>query len=120
MVVWFEIPVSDMDRARAFYEAVFKIEIKDVVFGGFHMGWFPNHDGSHSATGTLVKQESYIPSEEGTLVYFSSEDVANELSRVEEAGGQVYQQKTKISDDHGYMGVFIDSEGNRVALHSDN
>lgn len=118
MVGWFEIPVNDMSRAKAFYEAVFKIEIKEVDFGGLQMGWFPNNDGAYGATGTLIKQESYIPSQEGTLVYFMSNDVQNELDRVEAAGGKIYQKKTKISEDHGCMGVFIDTEGNRVALHS--
>lgn len=118
MVGWFEIPVNNMERAKSFYESVFQIEIKDVEFGGLKMGWFPNNDGGYGATGTLIKQDSYIPSQEGTLVYFMSENVLNELGRVEAAGGKIYQEKTKISDEHGYMGVFIDSEGNRVALHS--
>ena len=119
MIGWFEIPVSDMKRAKTFYESVFKIEIQEVNFGGLEMGWFPNHNEDITgATGTLIKQESYIPSQEGTLVYFMSKDVQNELDRIEDAGGKIYQPKTKISDEHGFMGVFIDSEGNRVALHS--
>jgi hypothetical protein len=118
MVGWFEIPVSDMGRAKKFYETVFKIEVKDVDFGGLKMGWFPDNNGAYGATGTLIQQESYIPSQEGTLVYFMSEDVQNELDRIEAAGGKIYQSKTKISDEHGFMGVFIDTEGNRVALHS--
>ncbi|WP_296386663.1 VOC family protein [Winogradskyella sp.] len=118
MVGWFEIAVDDMDRAKKFYETVFQIKIKVQDFGGTLMGWFPDNDGVYGATGSLVKQESYIPSEKGTLVYFMSNDVQVELDRVEAAGGKIYQEKTKISDDHGCMGVFIDSEGNRVALHS--
>jgi predicted enzyme related to lactoylglutathione lyase len=118
MIVWFEIPVSDMSRAKMFYETVFDIEIQEVDFGGFLMGWFPNSNQIGSATGTLVKQESYVPSQDGSLLYFNSNDVQTELDRVEAAGGRIYQPKTKISDEHGYMAVFIDSEGNRVALHS--
>lgn len=117
-VGWFEIPVNDMARAKTFYEAVFSVEIKEVDLGGLKMGWFPDNNGAYGATGTLIKQESYIPSQEGTLVYFMSEDVQNELDRIETAGGQIYQAKTRISEEHGYMGVFIDSEGNRIALHS--
>lgn len=121
MVVWFEIPVSDMDRAKAFYEEVFQVDINVVNFGGLLMGWFPDRgQDKHGATGTLIKQESYIPSQEGTLVYFGSDDLQNELSRVEAAGGNIYQPKTQISPEHGYMGVFIDTEGNRVALHSNS
>ncbi len=118
MVGWFEIPVTDMDRATSFYETVFNIEIKVQDFGGILMGWFPFSEGKEGAAGSLIKQESYVPSEEGTLVYFMSDDVQQELDRVEAAGGKIYQSKTEISPEHGFMGVFIDTEGNRVALHS--
>ncbi|MAP53495.1 VOC family protein [Altibacter sp.] len=118
MFAWIEIPVSDMARAQKFYEAVFKIDIELVNFDGFEMGWFPFDKDARGAAGTLVKQESYIPSTEGPLVYFFSTDVQKELDRVEAAGGKIYQEKTQISEEHGYMAAFIDSEGNRVALHS--
>ncbi|RYH72915.1 VOC family protein [Flavobacteriaceae bacterium 144Ye] len=118
MVGWFEIPVNDMDRAKTFYEAVFKIDIQIVDFGGMLMGWFPYEEGKEGAAGTLIKQDTYIPSQEGTLVYFICEDVQNELDRIETAGGKLYQPKTQISPEHGFMAAFIDTEGNRVALHS--
>lgn len=118
MVGWFEIPVSDMNRAKVFYEHVFQIKLDVQNFGGLIMGWFPFVEGKEGAAGTLIKQETYIPSQEGTLVYFISDNVQNELDRVEVAGGKIYQPKTEISPEHGYMGVFIDCEGNRVALHS--
>jgi predicted enzyme related to lactoylglutathione lyase len=120
MVVWFEIPVSDIERAKKFYETVFKIDINIVDFGGLLMGWFPDRGEVNGARGTLIKQESYIPSQEGTLVYFGCDDVQNELDRVKKAGGKIYQPKTEISPEHGFMGVFIDTEGNRVALHSNH
>jgi len=121
MIGWFEIPVSNMERAKAFYEAVFNVEINVVDFGGVLMGWFPEGDvNAHGASGSLIKQETYIPSQEGTTIYFISDDVQNELDRIEAAGGKIYQAKTQISEEHGYMGVFIDTEGNRVALHSQN
>ncbi|GAB5399923.1 MAG: VOC family protein [Aureisphaera sp.] len=115
---WIEIPVTDMERASAFYEKVFDIKIEQVNFGGLKMGWFPNAGQVYGATGTLIQQESYIPSHEGPLVYFNSEDLQQELDRIEAAGGKILQPKTQISEEHGYMGVFEDSEGNRVALHS--
>jgi len=119
MVGWFEIPVSDMDRAKAFYETVFKVEIQVMDFGGLKMGWFPSQGAeAYGSPGTLIQQESYIPSKEGTMVYFICEDVQNELDRIESAGGKIYQSKKQISPEYGYMGAFIDSEGNRVALHS--
>ncbi|NRA94009.1 MAG: VOC family protein [Psychroserpens sp.] len=118
MVGWFEIPVHDMARAQKFYETVFDVQIAIHDFGGILMGWFPFDESKPGSTGTLIKQESYIPSQEGTLVYFNSQDVQKELNRVEEAGGIIYHPKTQISPEHGFMAVFIDTEGNRVALHS--
>ncbi|MEJ2112801.1 MAG: VOC family protein [Flavobacteriaceae bacterium] len=118
MVGWFEIPVNNMDRAKKFYETVFQVELKIVDFGGLLMGWFPDRGEVPGAQGTLIKQDSYIPSQEGTLIYFISDNVQHELERVEAAGGKIYQPKTQISPEHGYMAAFIDSEGNRIALHS--
>ncbi|WP_224483259.1 VOC family protein [Robertkochia aurantiaca] len=118
MVGWFEIPVADMNRARNFYEEVFQIDITLHDFNGLLMGWFPDRGDKPGSQGTLIKQDSYIPSQEGVLIYFSSVDLDDELSRVEKAGGKIYHPKTMISEEHGFMGVFIDSEGNRIALHS--
>lgn len=122
MVGWFEIPVRDMDRAKKFYEEVFEISIQVQNFNELLMGWFPWAEGKTGASGSLVlHKESYTPSAtDGALIYFSSEDVAIELDRIESAGGKVIQPKTQISEDVGYMGMFIDSEGNRIALHSRN
>lgn len=117
-VGWVDIPVTQMDRAKAFYEKALDIEIKVLDFGGLQMGWFPNNDKGYGAGGSLVQHESYVPSHEGTLVYFSSENVQNELDRIEGAGGKILQEKTQISEEHGFMAVFEDSEGNRVALRS--
>ena len=118
MVGWFEIPVNDMDRAKQFYETVFNVEINIHDFGGLLMGWFPDRGEVHGAQGTLIKQDTYIPSKKGVLIYFLSDNLQNELDRVVIAGGEIYQPKTQISPEHGYMGAFIDSEGNRIALHS--
>ncbi len=122
VVGWFEIPVSDMERAIRFYEEVFNFKIQRNQMGPLDMGWFPWTDGDGpGAAGSLVKHpDFYKPSVDGTLVYFTahSGDLSNELGRVEGAGGQVIQGKTQISEDIGYMALFIDTEGNRVALHS--
>lgn len=118
MVTWFEIPVKDMDRAKKFYEAVLEITITLHDFNGLKMGWFPEAGVEGVTSGSLILQESYVPSKEGVLIYFSSPDIEKALSRVEKAGGIIYQPKTMISEEYGYMGVFIDSEGNRIALHS--
>ncbi len=120
MVGWFEIPVEDMDRAKKFYEAVFDLEIHVQIFNELLMGWFPFAEGKTGASGSLVKHpDFYHPSAtDGPLVYFSCKDVAVPISRIEKAGGKVLQTKKLISKDVGYMGLFLDSEGNRIALHS--
>ena len=120
MVAWFEIPVTDMERARKFYEAVFQVDIAVQQMNELQMGWFPAAAGKSGASGTLIRHPDwYFPSEtKGPLLYFSSEDVRNELDRVEKAGGKIIVDKKQISPEHGFMGVFIDSEGNRIALHS--
>jgi predicted enzyme related to lactoylglutathione lyase len=120
MVGWFEIPVTDMDRARKFYEEVFDVEIEVHNLNELLMGWFPFADGKMGASGSLVKHpEFYHPSEtQGPLVYFSCKDVDDQISRIEKAGGKVLLAKTLIKEDVGYMGLFVDSEGNRLALHS--
>ncbi len=118
-VGWFEIPVVDMDRAITFYNEVFQIEIVKQDFEGTEMGWFPFVGNGKGAPGSLVKNiDHYKPATQGVLIYFSSLDVNNELSRIEKGGGRILQSKTQISEDHGYMASFLDSEGNRVAVHS--
>jgi predicted enzyme related to lactoylglutathione lyase len=121
MVGWFEIPVSDMNRAKKFYENVFDIKIQLEQFGETLMGWFPfpKDPEAKGAAGSLVQNEQfYKPMANGTLVYFSSPEISYELRKVEEAGGVILQEKTLIKEDIGYMALILDSEGNRIALHS--
>lgn len=121
MVGWFEVPVENMERAIKFYETVFDIKLDRNKLGPLDMAWFPYVPEGYGSGGSLVHYPAaYKPSTDGVLVYFTahSGDLANELSRVEAAGGQVLQGKTHISEEHGYMALLIDSEGNRVALHS--
>jgi len=119
MVGWFEIPVTDMLRAKEFYEAVLNISISIHEFGALKMGWFPNDPEKSGATGSLVQNEMYKPSmTDGSLLYFSCTDVSTELSRVEAANGEIIQPKTQIGEGHGFMALIKDTEGNRIALHS--
>jgi uncharacterized protein len=119
VVGWFEIPVKNMERAVAFYEAVFDCKLERHQMGPIDMAWFPWDHEKGGAGGSLVKNEEfYTPSEDGVQVYFSSEDVKTELARIKKAGGEILQSKTLISPEVGYMALFIDSEGNRIALHS--
>ena len=121
IVGWFEIPVMDMDRAVKFYETVFGIKFQRQSMGELDMAWFPwNSEGVGSPGSLVYAPEFYKPSDQGTLVYMTaaSGDLAVEMARVEDAGGKVFMPKKQISEEHGFMGVFFDSEGNRVAMHS--
>lgn len=121
MVGWFEMPVANMERAMKFYEAVFEVKIERHQMGELDMGWFPTTQEGSGAMGSLVcMPEFYKPSQEGALVYFTahSGDLNNELGRVEAAGGKVMMPKKLIAEGFGYMAVFEDTEGNRVAMHS--
>ena len=123
MAGWFEIPVTNMERAMTFYETVLEQKLERHQMGPLDMAWFPytTDQNASGAGGSLVhNEEFYQPSDKGTLVYLNapSGDLTNELSRVVAAGGKVVVPKTAISEDHGFMGVFIDTEGNRVAFHS--
>ena len=118
---WIEIPVIDMERAIKFYEAVFNFKLERHPMGPLDMAWFPTVKDSIGASGSLVKHEKwYKPTLDGILIYFTafSGDVDNELKKVEAAGGKVWISKKQISPDIGYMAVFEDTEGNRIALHS--
>lgn len=121
VVGWFEIPVANMDRAMKFYETVFGFKLDRQQMGSAEMAWFPFNETAMGSPGALIHQpDHYTPSDQGTLVYFTafSGDLSNELELVEEAGGKVQAPKTEISPEIGFMGIFIDTEGNRVALHS--
>jgi predicted enzyme related to lactoylglutathione lyase len=120
VVGWFEIPVKDMERAIGFYEAVFGFKMERHQMGPLDMAWFPSFMEGKGAAGSLVKNENYRPSMDGTLVYITSPsgEVENELKKVAKAGGKVLMPKRQISPEYGWMGLFMDTEGNRVAVHS--
>jgi predicted enzyme related to lactoylglutathione lyase len=119
--VWFEIPVTDMDRAIRFYERVLGIKLDRHTMGALDMAWFPWAGEASGAAGCLVRHpDFYRPSSDGVLVYLAapSGDLSTELERVEGAGGRLLAAKKRISPEHGHMALLEDSEGNRVALHS--
>jgi len=119
LVGWFEIPVVQMERAKMFYETVFDITITVHDLDGLIMGWFPHAHDKPGSSGSLVQHEMYKASPtDGPLIYFSSADVNTELSRVEDAGGTILKGKTEIGEGHGFMGLILDTESNRIALHS--
>src|SRR5690606_4923849 len=111
-VGWFEIPVNEIDRAISFYQKVFDCFLQKVDMEDFQMAMFPGEGGGKGAEGSLVLHKGFYKTSniEGPLIYFSSDDVSIELAKVEEAGGTIQIPKKMISPDHGFMGVFIDSE----------
>ncbi|MDC0008231.1 VOC family protein [bacterium] len=120
MVGWFEIPVRNMDRAKKFYDTVFNIEITIHNLDGLKMGWFPMVPDKSGITGSLVENDGYVPSAtDGAVLYFTCTDVATELARVVAAGGEILQGKKPIGEGHGFMALLKDTEGNRIALHSE-
>ena len=116
-VGWFEIPVKDMARAKSFYEHVFGLDLEEHRMGPLLMAWFPMEEGVAGAAGSLVKGEGYEPSDKGVLVYFTAPDIDAALARAREKGGRVISEKTSIGE-YGFIGIIVDSEGNRVGLHS--
>jgi predicted enzyme related to lactoylglutathione lyase len=117
-VGWFELYVQDMRRARAFYETV--LATKLATFESpteLEMLAFARDDEKAGAPGALVRMDGVESGGSGTLVYFSCEDCAVELGRVEKAGGSIHREKTSLGP-HGFMALAIDTEGNRFGLHS--
>ena len=120
-ISWFEIPATDIERAKNFYETIFQIILAPLETDDFKMRMFPLDDPMNGVGGALVKTDGFhVPSAtDGPLIYLNGNpDVKIILDRVEAAGGKIMVPKTMISEEHGYMAVFIDTEGNRIALHS--
>ena len=116
---WFEIAVNDITRAKKFYETVFDIEMQQMDMNGMLMAFFPTENMSTNVGGGLVQHEMYKPSADGAVIYLNGNpDLALPLGKVEGAGGKVVMPKTLITEEIGYMAFFTDTEGNKVALHS--
>jgi predicted enzyme related to lactoylglutathione lyase len=116
---WFEISVTDISRAKRFYETIFGIEMPEQEMMGMQMAFFPAEDMNGKVSGALVQSSSHKPSADGAKIYLNGNpDLSHALSKIEAAGGKVVMPKTKISEDIGHMAFFIDTEGNAVALHS--
>ena len=116
-VNWFEIPVTDIARATAFYQKVLDLTLSPMQMGPATMATFPMvQDGPH-ATGCLIASEGYTPSHAGTVVYFAVPDIEAALDRVTASGGKTLVPKMSIGE-HGFVAHFEDTEGNRAALHA--
>lgn len=117
---WFEIPVDNFDRAKGFYEEVLQIELffMEMKESNSQWGIFPFDHENGGIGGGIVKGPGYEVSQKGALLYLNGgDDLTTPLSRVEKAGGKILLPKSSLGG-NGFMAQFLDTEGNKVALHS--
>jgi predicted enzyme related to lactoylglutathione lyase len=119
---WFEIPVSDFDRAKKFYETIFDYQMPEIQMGPNRMGFFLYDQPGGKVGGAIVHNpDFYTPAANGTLAYLNCQpDLQVQLDKVVDAGGSVQQSKMEIAPGQnlGFIAIILDCEGNRVALHS--
>ena len=114
-VNWFEIPAADVSRAVEFYNTILETEMGEIPGpGGEPMKVFM---GAEGPSGSLMSGEGYTPGSAGALIYLGCDDISAVLGRVAAAGGQVLQEHMAIGE-YGAIGMFVDTEGNRIALHA--
>jgi len=115
-VNWFEIPVLDLNRAMLFYNHIYDIKMEMTELNEYAMAFFPTETG---IGGALVMGPGCVPSETGSLIYLNGgTNLQVLLTKIQKAGGRIIMEKTKIDNDSGYFALFIDTEGNKLALHS--
>lgn len=115
---WFEIPAKDLARAKKFYEKVLGISMMDMEMPGMKAAMFPMAPGSGKANGCVAKSKDHKPAKSGCVIYLNANpDLKTSLARVVKAGGTVLMPKTSIGP-NGFMAFFLDTEGNRIGLHS--
>lgn len=121
-VVWFEIYVNDMSRAKKFYEKVLDIQLSELpkpetIKDEMKMVGFPMQMDGLGATGALVQMVGVHAGGNSTIVYFNSEDCSIEEKRILEAGGKISKSKQSIGE-YGFMVLALDTEGNMFGVHS--
>jgi predicted enzyme related to lactoylglutathione lyase len=117
---WFEIPAIDISRAKKFYESVFEIKMEEMEMPGMKYAMFPFDPTNGKVAGGLAQSPMHTPSATGSIIYLNANpDLQNVLDRIEQAGGKVTMPKTSIGQ-NGFMAFFTDTEGNIMALHSNN
>lgn len=115
---WFEIPATDFERAKKFYETILDAKIQEMPNLEYKYGMLPADWENGGIGGGIVQGEGMEPSDKGTIVYLNGgEDLSIPLSKVENSGGKITMPKTSIGM-NGFIAQFIDTEGNKVALHS--
>lgn len=116
-VSYFEIPVTDLDRAVAFYAAVFSYAFERAHVDGNDMAFFPYDESRHGASGALACGESYVPGASGARLYFEVRDIPTTLRKALEAGGTVCYPATEVGA-FGTVAEIEDTEGNCIGLHA--
>ncbi|MCC5918135.1 MAG: VOC family protein [Cryomorphaceae bacterium] len=115
-ISWFEIPAINFQQSVDFYNHIFGFEMEVNHSGNYAMAFFPSVNG---IGGAIVAGPGSTPGVSGPLIYLNAgEDLNVVLNRIEPAGGRIVMSKTRIDEDSGCFAIFIDSEGNKLALHS--
>jgi predicted enzyme related to lactoylglutathione lyase len=116
---WFEIAVTDIARAKIFYETILEIEMTPMEMMGMKMAMLPYDSSKGTVGGALVQSERHTPGATGAVIYLNANpDLDLVFNRIEKAGGKTSMPKTLIDKNTGYMAFFTDTEGNTVGLHS--
>lgn len=117
---WFEIPVTDISRAKKFYESIFEIKMEEMEMPDMKYAMFPFDPTKGKVGGGLAQSQMHTPGGTGAIVYLNANpDLQNVLDRIEKAGGKITIPKTSIGQ-NGFMAFFADTEGNTMALHSNS
>ena len=117
-VVYFEIPVIDMDRATKFYSNVFNFKFDTTIIDNNEMALFPFTQENSGISGALAKGEIYKPTKDGVLIYFNTANMDETLRLANTNGGKILYPKT--DNGIGLVAEFEDTEGNRIALYQSN
>ncbi|ANE50396.1 VOC family protein [Flavisolibacter tropicus] len=116
---WVEIPVTDFDRAKAFYSTIYDYQMPDMPMGPVRMGFLLYDQQGGGIGGAIVQGQGYAPTSKGVRVYLNGgNDLSVVLNRVEGAGGKIVLPKTQITPELGFFATFEDTEGNHISLHS--
>jgi predicted enzyme related to lactoylglutathione lyase len=115
-IIWCEIYVQDMERAKRFYESVFQVKMEKLESPGMDMWAFPMTMDAVGASGALVKIDGVASGGSGTIPYFHCDEVTVESERVVNAGGKIHKPKMSIGQ-FGFMALVVDTEGNMIGLH---
>jgi hypothetical protein len=116
-VGWFEIYVQDMPRAKAFYQAVFGVELAKLDAPGPEMWAFPGGSERYGAPGSLIRMEGVPSGGNSVVIYFNCDDCAVQAAKAAKAGGRVEREKFSIGP-YGFVALVKDTEGNLIGLHS--